>query len=156
MRAEVEQLVSLGPLPAESIAEPAQLDELQRRLEAISKPVVAQEVEVLLTLFGPDDTCFGLAWTLLHLVETAENEAYVLGLMGALPIMSVRSPDWTRRILGRVFNSVTAFQALLSAVVDASSEQTTALDATLDGLRDRNPERFGAKADLVRARLRRT
>jgi hypothetical protein len=30
------------------------------------------DARVLVRLFGPDD-CFGLAWTLVHLIETAPN-----------------------------------------------------------------------------------
>jgi hypothetical protein len=33
-------------------------------------PVTDEEVCELVKLFGPDD-CFGLAWTLLHSIETA-------------------------------------------------------------------------------------
>lgn len=33
-------------------------------------PVTNEEARVLVTLFGPDE-CYGLAWTLVHLIETA-------------------------------------------------------------------------------------
>ena len=42
----------------------------QEALDRISRPVSSQEAAALLTCFGPDD-CFGLAWSLLHLIETA-------------------------------------------------------------------------------------
>ena len=46
------------------------LEERERLLDAIPRPVSNDEAIVLAGLFGPDD-CFGLAWTLLHLIETA-------------------------------------------------------------------------------------
>ncbi|MEU0382903.1 hypothetical protein [Streptomyces chartreusis] len=46
------------------------ISETQRLLERIPKPVTDDEAQALATLFGPDN-CFGLAWTLLHLIETA-------------------------------------------------------------------------------------
>jgi hypothetical protein len=70
MRDSVAKLVALGPLPAADAAEDSQLKEYEELLERISPPVTDQEARALARLFGPDD-CYGLAWTLLHLVETA-------------------------------------------------------------------------------------
>jgi len=39
-------------------------------LHAIEQPVTDEEATLLATCFG-DDNCFGVAWTLLHLIETA-------------------------------------------------------------------------------------
>jgi hypothetical protein len=74
MRPEVEDLVEMGPLPesASAASDLAKLEEYQRRLESIATPVSDDEAKALLNLFGPDD-CFGLAWTLVHLVETAPD-----------------------------------------------------------------------------------
>ncbi len=69
-RHEVERLVRLGALPAESNAEMSKVEEFQRALEVIAAPVSTEEASHLMTVFGPDD-CFGLAWTLLHLIESA-------------------------------------------------------------------------------------
>jgi hypothetical protein len=62
----------MGPFPdsASAAYEQERLEEYHRRLESIAKPVSDDEAEALLGLFGPDD-CFGLAWTLVHLVESA-------------------------------------------------------------------------------------
>jgi hypothetical protein len=70
MRQEVQRLVLLGSLPAESNSEVSKVEEFQRALEAIAPPVSNDEAESLMAVFGPDD-CFGLAWTLLHLIESA-------------------------------------------------------------------------------------
>ncbi|NMG67633.1 hypothetical protein GPA19_22070 [Azoarcus indigens] len=37
---------------------------------AIQKPVTNQEAEALVSIFGGDG-CFGIAWSVLHLIETA-------------------------------------------------------------------------------------
>ena len=41
----------------------------EKLLSALSPPVSREEARELVKLFGSDD-CFGLAWTLLHLIET--------------------------------------------------------------------------------------
>ena len=68
VRPEVEAFVALGALPNEQSDEP--LEVFQERLEKITEPVSDEEAELLVGMFGPDG-CFGLAWTLLHLIETA-------------------------------------------------------------------------------------
>lgn len=45
---------------------------MEQALRAITKPVTDEEARLLVTCFGDDD-CFGLAWTLLHVVETAPS-----------------------------------------------------------------------------------
>jgi hypothetical protein len=39
-------------------------------LSRVTPPVSNDEARSLVHLFGPDD-CYGLAWTLLHLIESA-------------------------------------------------------------------------------------
>jgi len=73
VRSEVLRFVELGPLPSEadnSEAGDAAFGELERRLQAVRWPVSDEEARLLVRGFG-DDECFGLAWRLLQLVETA-------------------------------------------------------------------------------------
>jgi len=74
IRDAVRHLVALGPLPSESddATSEEHPQQLQDALERISGPVTDQEAELLLGVFG-DDGCCGLAWTLLHLIETAPH-----------------------------------------------------------------------------------
>ncbi|WP_223279692.1 hypothetical protein [Streptomyces sp. SDr-06] len=69
MRPEVQMFVADGPLPDWDASE-AEIEERERQLAAISRPVTPKEAAALATCFGPDD-CYGVAWTLLHLIETA-------------------------------------------------------------------------------------
>ncbi|MBT2487862.1 hypothetical protein J7E96_04805 [Streptomyces sp. ISL-96] len=71
MRPEVQAFVAEGPLPDEDGSE----EEIGRRvqqLEAISRPVTAEEARALVACFGPDD-CYGVAWSLLHIIETGPD-----------------------------------------------------------------------------------
>jgi hypothetical protein len=70
MREEVRALVSLGPLPAEQGAISDVVERHEQAFKAIVRPVSDEEAGELVKVFGPDD-CFGLGWSLLHLVETA-------------------------------------------------------------------------------------
>lgn len=74
IRPEVRQLLDLGPLPDSSrVAKSRErLERYQRLIETIEMPVSNEEAEALATLFGPDD-CFGLAWSLVHLIESAPD-----------------------------------------------------------------------------------
>lgn len=69
VRNEIASFAALGALPS-SDADEAIIAEYQQRLEAIEAPISDDEAAVLLKSFGPDD-CYGLAWTLLHLIESA-------------------------------------------------------------------------------------
>lgn len=70
IRREVEQLLNLGQLPSSEGADEASLDRWGAALNAIVPPVNDEEARALVELFGPDE-CFGAAWSLLHLIETA-------------------------------------------------------------------------------------
>lgn len=69
MREDVRAFVALGPLPDEQ-ADEQQIQRHEERLGRITAPVTDEEARALLGMFGPDD-CYGLAWTLLHLIESA-------------------------------------------------------------------------------------
>ncbi|MGW8948807.1 hypothetical protein [Streptomyces sp. NPDC055709] len=69
MRPEVQTFVADGPLP-DWDADEEEIDRRVRQLEAISAPVTPDEAQALAACFGPDD-CFGVAWSLLHLIETS-------------------------------------------------------------------------------------
>ncbi|HYN88614.1 MAG TPA: hypothetical protein VER55_08790 [Ardenticatenaceae bacterium] len=95
MREEIREFAELGPLPSQE----ADVETIMRHEEAllrIARPVTDEEAKVLIQLFGPDD-CYGLAWVLLHLIETAPN----------LPIDETVRPEdneWVRRIKIRIQN----------------------------------------------------
>jgi hypothetical protein len=69
MRQQVSKLLALGPLPDESTS-PEEIDKYANILASVSRPVTNEEAKALVKLFGPDE-CYGVAWTLLHLIETA-------------------------------------------------------------------------------------
>ena len=75
VRKEVEELGRMGPLPSEEESiqtRSLHLERYQQLLSSIEKPVSNEEATILAGVFGVDD-CFGLAWTLAHLIETAPN-----------------------------------------------------------------------------------
>lgn len=72
MRNTVKDFIGLGPLPESSATTEEDLDKRVAALKAINDPVTHEEAFALSESFGPDE-CFGVAWTLLHLLETAPN-----------------------------------------------------------------------------------
>lgn len=71
MRPEVQSLVDMGEMPSEDEASDEYVAQFEARLAAISPPVSDEEAIALLTLFGSPDSLYGLAWGILHLVESA-------------------------------------------------------------------------------------
>jgi hypothetical protein len=115
VRSEVEAFLALGPLPASSID--AHVDTHQEHLERITAPVSIEEAELLVGMFGPDD-CFGLAWTLVHLIETAP---------GSCPIKQKPTSsdnEWVQSMWGRYSREplVNALRRWQSASRDRLSE----------------------------------
>jgi len=98
----VRNFVRLGPLTSEldnSEEGDEAFDELERALHAIEKPVTDDEAQLLLGSFGEDNS-FGLAWTLLHLIESAPSP----------PVTSEPPPgsnSWIVRMWIRYRNSLT-------------------------------------------------
>jgi hypothetical protein len=70
MRKEVQELSNLGPLPDCETAEKEQLKMYESLLSSVTPPISDAEARSLVHLFGPDE-CYGLAWTLLYLIEIA-------------------------------------------------------------------------------------
>lgn len=92
MRPDVRTFVADGPLPDWDASE-EEIDRRVRQLEAIARPVTGEEARALVACFGPDD-CYGVAWTLLHLIETAPR-----------PVLTAdpgpEAGEWQRRLYGR-------------------------------------------------------
>jgi len=74
VRGETSAFLALGPLPSSRGAEESHITRLTEALARIAAPVSVEEAVLLSTAFGPDE-CFGLAWTLVHLIESAPNGA---------------------------------------------------------------------------------
>src|SRR3954468_12292116 len=70
MRHEVTSLLALGPLPLSGRATGESIRLFEDALARIPKPLTDDEARSLVDLFCPDDF-FGLAWTLIQLIETA-------------------------------------------------------------------------------------
>jgi hypothetical protein len=82
IRREVEILAEAGPLPSEDEATPEALEEWEGLLKQVVEPLSDDEAQLLLATFGPDG-CFGLAWFVLHLIESAPGAltaAYVVNM----------------------------------------------------------------------------
>jgi hypothetical protein len=72
MRTSVTNIVSLGRLPEEHSASVAQLQAFEAALSSIERPVTDEEAMSLLQVLpNTEESCFGLAWSVLHLIETA-------------------------------------------------------------------------------------
>jgi hypothetical protein len=68
IRDEVQHFVALGPLPDSSASEDT-IQVYESALERIMPPVSVDEAKMLIRSFGKGD-CYGLAWTLVHLIES--------------------------------------------------------------------------------------
>ena len=77
MRQAVVELVALGRLPSEDAGDLDQsdLDRRQRLLAEIgtTAPTATEAVALLDVFPGDEDSCFGLAWALVHIVESSRD-----------------------------------------------------------------------------------
>jgi hypothetical protein len=112
---EVEAFVALGALPSEQSDQPLEL--YREHFDRVTRPVSNEEAELLVGVFGSDD-CFGFAWSVLHLIETAP---------GRCPVK--RHPasydnEWLVRIWGRYAREplVTALRRWCSTNCDRLTE----------------------------------
>jgi hypothetical protein len=95
MRPEVQASIADSRLPDWDASE-EEVDRRGNQLTAISGPVTGEEARSLSTCFGPDD-CYGVAWTLLHLIETGPN-----------PVLTTQpapeANEWQHRLWARAVN----------------------------------------------------
>lgn len=97
MQAAIEELVKLGPFPNEQEAEVPELEKIEALLPKIETPVTDEEARALVGLFGPDG-CYGLAWALLHAIETAPGWPLV-------DVLAESGNEWIDRLRRRARNS---------------------------------------------------
>ena len=72
MRPQVKQLIALGIMPSEAAADASVVEKYQNILRSLSAPLTDEEACALTNIFGDDD-CFGLSWTLVHLIESSPS-----------------------------------------------------------------------------------
>ncbi|EBA5557749.1 TPA: hypothetical protein N2F65_003905 [Salmonella enterica] len=72
MRQSVIELINMGPLPSEDCNDITLIEKYQALLHSIEPPLSIKEAKSLVSVFG-DDECYELAWTLLHLIESADK-----------------------------------------------------------------------------------
>jgi hypothetical protein len=93
MQKAVVGLMALGRFPSDLEATEEHVAAAANLIEQINRPVSKAEALELVKLFGPD-TYFGLAWSLLHLVETCAD--WPLDFSGL-----VVEPEWAERLIER-------------------------------------------------------
>ena len=103
IRPEIEELERLGPLPTDDDDHPGidqKLFGVEHLLAAVDPPVTVEEARVLAALFPRDGgTCYGLAWSLLHLIETLDADD-----LGAV-VTGVNSAQWRKMFEQRLENA---------------------------------------------------
>jgi hypothetical protein len=70
IRSEIKELLALGQFPPSQAVRLETIKEQERLVRMVHSPVSNEEAVQLLRVFGPDDY-FGLAWAVLHLIESA-------------------------------------------------------------------------------------
>ena len=73
VRPIIRELAALGQFPLEEGASEEQVTRYETALRHIAGPVTDEEARVLAALFPTRGSTFGLAWQLVHLIESAPN-----------------------------------------------------------------------------------
>lgn len=80
IRDEIRKMIELGPLPAEEEASEEHLKAFEQATDAAEAAVgesgvTREEARALMACFGTtSDSCFGLAWGVLHLIESCPGD----------------------------------------------------------------------------------
>ncbi|MET3109408.1 hypothetical protein AAKU67_004389 [Oxalobacteraceae bacterium GrIS 2.11] len=72
IRPEIQQMIELGSFPSEDEATTEHLRQLETLFRSVVRPISDDEANELVKLFGTDG-CFGLASSVMHLIETAPS-----------------------------------------------------------------------------------
>jgi hypothetical protein len=94
IRPAIAELAGCGPFPASTSIDLKTMEHQENLLRLISPPFSNAELKLLIGLFGPDDY-FGLAWTLVHLVEQSPQWPVV-------ELLEDQSNEWVGRLRERV------------------------------------------------------
>ena len=101
VRPEVLTLAEFGPLPPEEAWDEGSINDFAAAIAAVTQPLSGEERDALLPLFDrpSDDSVWGVAWGVLHLLETAPDDGWQLRLPRA-------SSYWYDLLVMRWANSV--------------------------------------------------
>ena len=68
-------LAGMGPLPGEGTASQTEIERRTHLLDEVALvPPTRDEIAALIAVFPADDgECFGLSWTLLHVIESGPH-----------------------------------------------------------------------------------
>lgn len=97
IRKSVLKLQDLGRLPDESQDDDipqAFFDLFEYHLNTIQQAITKEEAKILIKLF-PETSCYGMGWSLLHLIESTPDWP-IQEIIDMCP-----STEWTNRLLSR-------------------------------------------------------
>lgn len=99
MRQEVRALLELGPMPSEHGATIEQVNAYGELIERLTKPVSDDEARALIQILpqGQSSSYFGLAWAVLHLIESAPRWPLMDSMQG--------DTEWILRLRERMANA---------------------------------------------------
>jgi hypothetical protein len=97
MRPEVTELVALGSLVASDAVDMAILKKQEELIRKLVKPATDEEARALVKLFGPDES-FGLAWALVHFIESAPGWPLI-------DCLTDTDNEWIRRLRQAAINA---------------------------------------------------
>ena len=97
MQKAIQSMVALGPIPSEDTIEQEELEMWDDLImHQVQEPLTDEEGLAISGLFGPD-SCFGLNYKLMHLLETAPGWP-VPGMFEHM------HPEWAGAIMSRIKN----------------------------------------------------
>ena len=157
IRPEVLQLSAKGRLPVESLAvSEAELEAWAALVRGLADgpPPTADELDLLFRVFPDDgDLSFGLAWSLLHVLEKSEDGAFATTFVRALPETFERSRQWMETFAIRSLNSEHFREILIAEGLRADSEARTRLVEMIRGITNGPRDAATERAELALAKL---
>jgi hypothetical protein len=129
------RLSELSKLNSES-----EMEEFDRHIEALIGHTDAATLAELFHAFDDETSDPGVMWRLLQLVESVDDDTYVIALARAAPAMGERAHGWAVKLLGRVINSEKARAAYVRAIPAMSPAERVAASSLLADVAKAHPK----------------
>ncbi|MFB9077972.1 hypothetical protein ACFFLS_04800 [Flavobacterium procerum] len=104
IRSEILELKKLGVIPNhdDDSVEDIVIEKFENLLGSLGPTINKDEGEMLILIF-PKESCYGLEWTLLHLIESLFKQINKFEYEEL--ILKCNSPEWKKLLLDRFRNS---------------------------------------------------
>jgi len=126
-----------------------QFDDVLCRISALNDPAC---IGPLLSFLDDDSEFDETMFSIVHAIESFDDDTYVREILDNLPRLIARSPRWASIIHARIFNNPSTLAAYDQRIRTASDQQKIAVHDAVQAVRQRSLD-FAPVCDALLAAL---